>query len=126
MPRSKSRISIETERQNRKRIWTKLFWTVHRKSRPQLLCPRLRSASYLLRCSCCLAWPDTSSCPSLKQSCSPCWLRTFFPGRSSQLWPSTCCEETITEVNRVPAATHCRDATTVLRQPLKDSSEALP
>ena len=53
--------------------------------------PRFPSASCLPLCSCCRAWRVIYSCPWPKRWCSPCWLRTFFRGRSYRPWPSICC-----------------------------------
>ena len=43
---------------NQIRIWTKSSWTARRKSRHLPSSPRFRSASCLLRCSCCQAWRE--------------------------------------------------------------------
>ena len=101
--------TVEVENINRNReaepekAWTKLFWKARRKSRHLHSCPRSRSASYLLPCSCCPAWRGICLCRLRKQWSSPCWPRTFFPERLFRRWPSTCCGEKKRSADAAPA-----------------------
>src|ERR1700726_1866699 len=97
-----------------------LSLTVRPKSRHLHSSPHFLSVLCLLRCSCYLASRVISSCRSPKQWSLLCWLLTFFLGRSSRRWPSTCYGEKNTK-RELRAAIRSCDFRSVSKKHSKNS-----